>query len=80
MPDDRYRLTLTFEDRASYSYLLDPSEVTPHVRCGVWKHPFPNEPGDSFAFGVVEAAAQSDFVAPLLAAHGAVVAVTVERP
>lgn len=76
---ERFRITLTFEDKAVYSWIEDAADLSSDFHPGNWERPFPNEPGNSLAFGIVEVAEQSDFAGPLLAAHGDVIAVAVSR-
>ena len=53
-----FRVTLWFDDDMEVSF-NDWAESDSNFEEGSWAAPFPNEPGNSFAYGLVEAYAQS---------------------
>lgn len=56
---------------AEYKEYADTYEVDPPV--GMWRYPFPNVQGDSFAYGMWEGLSQSDIGPMLKDLHGEVV-------
>jgi len=77
MPDFTLcEITFKFDDGATYTYFEEDPE---RLELGSWDAPFPNAPGNSTAFGLSESLEQSDLGAPLVAAHGKVVQVSVRK-
>jgi hypothetical protein len=60
----KYKITYTTDKGTSYTEIEDEDDWTDdgicHLECGRWIAPFPNEKGNSMAFGLSEAIAQSD--------------------
>ena len=59
-----FRVTLWFDDDMEISF-NDWVEACSNFEEGSWAAPFPNEPGNSYAYGLIEAYAQSDSYAGL---------------
>ena len=65
-------VTETARARWTFSWVMDGEEAhliytgtrdiegEHHVPVGIWYSPFPNEPGNSYAFGLLESAGQAD--------------------
>jgi len=70
-----WNIRFRFDDGASYEYAC--STTNPHMVVGYWMEPFPNEKGNSLAFGLVENMSQSDIGAALCADHGDIIKVEV---
>jgi len=58
-----YKITYISSNGAAYS---EYEEENYKLECGVWNAPFPNNPGNSQAFGLVESILQSDGCPPRL--------------
>lgn len=58
----KIRITFTGSEGTIYSYLDDTYKYydMEKVQFGEWEAPFPNERGNSMAYGLVESLAQSD--------------------
>lgn len=65
----KYRVTWHFADGAIYSYILSDSRDD-NIETGDWTHPFPNEEGNSFAYGLWEADFQEYVGAAVALEHG----------
>jgi hypothetical protein len=56
----KYRITYESDNGTIYSYI--DQYFDDGLKVGEWKYPFPNEKGDSTAFGLVECFEQGDHI------------------
>ena len=73
-----WNIRFRFDDGASYEHVE--TDVSPDMVAGYWMEPFPNEKGNSLAFGLVESMSQSDIGAALCADHGDIIKVETSKP
>jgi len=66
--------TYVFEDGARYTPAPD-SDIYLGMKEGRWTRPFPNESGNSYAFGSIEVLASGDIGSLLIDRHGDIVEV-----
>lgn len=65
-----------FADGAEYIRPVD-EDFLDDIELGSWSKPFPNEEGNSQAFGMVESFAQSDIGNAIISEHGGPIAYAV---
>jgi len=78
---NKWNIRFVFADGATYSYIYDPEKYgdEDNMMAGHWREPFPNEKGNSQAFGLVESFVQSDIGGPLCAEHEEVTEVVASK-
>lgn len=55
-----YAIKIEFEEGNEITVIEEEEWYPEGLECGVWEAPFPNEKGNSTAFGLIEGLSQSD--------------------
>jgi len=70
------RIKATFSDGAQYIRVEDDDGS---YEFGTWKAPFPNEKGNSLAYGIAETLSQSNLGAALELVHGQILFIQIQQ-